>query len=284
MACHSPYHVDNPRAHLPGEPRTLPMPCGKCPPCIQRRTAEWSFRLRKEDEVSKGSYFITLTYAPHTVPISHKGFMTLNPRDLTLLWKRLRKAGLKFKYYACGEYGSQGLRPHYHALIFLEDYMEKTAFHVQLQKAWPLGSTDVGTVTGASVAYTLKYMGKAGKIPMHSNDDRVKEFQRSSNGLGSAFLTPATTTYHKHNLDRNYLTQDGFRVPMPRYYRDKMLTVDDKARQRRIIQTSVDDKLRIDMELHYSFTDVDYFTALREKHYHIKRIFDRRQNESHGIL
>lgn len=235
--------------------------------------------------MAKGSYFITLTYAPHTVPISHKGFMTLNPRDLTLLWKRLRKAGLKFRYYACGEYGSQGLRPHYHALIFLEDYMEKTAFHVQLQKAWPLGSTDVGTVTGASVAYTLKYMAKAGKIPMHSNDDRVKEFQRSSNGLGSSFLTPATTTYHKGNLDRNYLTQDGFRVPMPRYYRDKMLTVDDKARQRRIIQTSVDDKLRIDMELHYSFTpDVDYFTALREKHYHAKRIFDRRQNEQHGVL
>lgn len=241
MSCPTPFYVKNPRVGQVGQPETLPLPCGRCPDCKRRRVAGWSFRLRMEDKQSEGSHFITLTYDPSVVPISPKGYMTLNPRDLTLFWKRLRKAGVKFKYYAVGEYGTNRARPHYHAIVFLTHAMSVVDFHIQVQKAWDLGTTDVGTVTGASVAYTLKYIDKESRIPMHKNDDRVKEFSRSSNGLGANYLTTNVVDYHKSNLDKNYVLQDGHKIAMPRYYRDRILSDDLKAKQRVFIQAAADE-------------------------------------------
>ena len=91
------------------------------------------------------------------------------------------------KYYAVGEYGGKTLRPHYHMVIFNAD--------VNLfERSWALenktiGQIHVGTITEASIGYTLKYISKASKIPLHKNDDRQKEFSLMSKGLGSNYLT-----------------------------------------------------------------------------------------------
>ena len=58
---------------------SFPVPCGKCPDCVKKRTSQWSFRLRKQAEVSTSAYFITLTYDTEHVPITPNGFMTLKP-------------------------------------------------------------------------------------------------------------------------------------------------------------------------------------------------------------
>ena len=59
--------------------------------------------------------YITLTYNDDHLPANG----SLQPRDLQLFWKRLRKARTPgIRYYACGEYGDQTARPHYHAIIF----------------------------------------------------------------------------------------------------------------------------------------------------------------------
>lgn len=155
------------------------VPCGKCPQCLARRISGWSFRLMQEDKKSDSSHFITLTYDTDTVPISDKGYMSLNKRDVQLFFKRLRKAHGKsnIKYYACGEYGTKGKRPHYHAILF-------NANIELLQDAWRCGQIHYGTVSAASVGYTLKYMCKPSKIPMHKNDDRQPEFSLMSKNWG----------------------------------------------------------------------------------------------------
>lgn len=161
------------------------VPCGKCPNCLKRKISGWSFRLMQEHKVSKNGYFITLTYDTTTVPISKSGFMELNKRDVQLFFKRLRKAqakhsrcmdrqmGSPLKYYAVGEYGGRTMRPHYHAIIF-------NVSRELIQDAWNRGSVHYGEISEASVGYTLKYICKPSKVPLHKNDDRQKEFSLMS--------------------------------------------------------------------------------------------------------
>jgi len=107
--------------------------------------------------------------------------MSLCKRDFQLFIKRLRKSTngsdrTQIKYYAVGEYGGHTKRPHFHAIMFNTDI-------TLLQNAWQKGQLHYGSVSEASVGYTLKYMFKKGQIPAHKNDDRVPEFALMSKDL-----------------------------------------------------------------------------------------------------
>lgn len=181
MACITPFYKRD------KDNEWLQLPCGKCPDCLARRASGWSFRLMQQEKVSDSAHFVTLTYNTDHVPISEKGFMTLVKADLQKFFKRLRKLSaedsLPIKYYACGEYGGTRHRPHYHVILFNSNPGD-------VIKAWcldgkPLGTPYFGTVTGASIGYTLKYITKKGKFPLHANDDRISEFSLMSKGLAA---------------------------------------------------------------------------------------------------
>lgn len=177
--CYTPFCVKK-------DDREYSVPCGKCPQCTARRVSGWSFRLMEEEKVSTSAHFITLTYDTNHIHITPNGFMGLKKRDVQLFFKRLRKAhgkslafkGKRIKYYACGEYGGRSMRPHYHIILF-------NAEIELIQSAWQLGQVHYGKVSGASVGYTLKYISKPSKIPLHRNDDRVREFALMSKGLAA---------------------------------------------------------------------------------------------------
>lgn len=204
----------------------VPVPCGKCPKCKGRRTSGWSFRLIKEEESSSSSYFVTLTYDTDNVPITPKGWMTLNKKHVQLFFKKLRRRNPfnKLVYYVCGEYGSQKKRPHYHVILFNVEHVKT------IQDSWSYGSVDVGTVTGASVGYTLKYISKPSKIPLHKNDDRLKEFSLMSKGIGKRYITDSMRAWHKADLaGRCYINiGDGKKAGMPRYYKDRIYTEQER--------------------------------------------------------
>jgi hypothetical protein len=231
----------------------IPFPCGKCPPCKKRRTSGWSFRLVKEGERSNSALFVTLTYDTEYVPITPNGYMTLDLKDLQKFFKRLRKlTNEKLKYYAVGEYGSTKKRPHYHIILF-------NANPKHIERAWALNNHSIGTyhignVSSASIGYTLKYMSKKSQIPMHQNDDRKKEFSVMSKGLGSNYLTNAMVSWHKNDLEkRMYITiEDGKKIAMPRYYKDKMYNDDEKDK---IAQYMVKISEELDIEISKQFTN-----------------------------
>ena len=226
------------------------LPCGRCENCLKRRVSNWSFRLMQEDKHSMSSLFITLTYDIKHVPFTKRArYMDLSKRDLQLFFKRLRKLHdthgdykQPLKYYAVGEYGGRSFRPHYHIILFnaelplllgkIEvDYISRGLIKLDGKKpyhhqVWPLGHFTVGQVSEASVGYTMKYVSKPVRIPLHRNDDRTPEFSCQSNGLGLGYLTKAMVEWHKKDLaTRQYcLLKDGKKVALPRYYRDKILT------------------------------------------------------------
>jgi hypothetical protein len=178
------------------------------------------------------SFFITLTYDSDHLMFCPNNRPTLWPSHLTNYWKYLRKhfKTKSIKYYACGEYGSNKKRPHYHAILFIKE-TKMSAIQILniIEKAWPHGETFTGTVTGESVAYVLKYLTKHGSVPQYRGDTRTKEFQRSSKGLGIDYLKTIRNWHQGDLLNRGYLPlQGGNRSPIPRYYKDKLYTKEQK--------------------------------------------------------
>lgn len=234
--CITPFTV---RMKLTNE--SIPVPCGKCPQCIARRTSAWSFRLLQEEKNAISAHFLTLTYDTDHVPITRNGYMTLDKTDVQKFLKRLRKVEApmyekdddgnfinSLKYYLCGEYGGNTNRPHYHVIIFNVRLLSS------IEKSWQLGSVHYGAVSGASVGYTLKYISKAKKIPYHRNDDRLQEFSLMSKGLGLAYMTEEMINYHNEDIyGRNCCNlEEGKKIAMPRYYRERIFTESQRAQQK----------------------------------------------------
>lgn len=214
------------------------VPCGKCAHCRSVRASAWSFRLMQEEKRAYWAYFITLTYRNDNVPRSKNGFLEVSKVHLQLFFKRLRKmqsskryckkVGVPYieqsvKYYAVGEYGGKFKRPHYHVILF-------NASPELVERAWKLGHVHYGFVSGASVGYTMKYISKPWQ-PAHRNDDRTPVFSLMSKGLGECYLTANMIFWHKRNTVmaiRCYVTVDGKQIKMPRYYRDRLYSKDEK--------------------------------------------------------
>lgn len=237
--CISPFSKEDYTAD--GSRTFMAFPCGKCYPCKQRRVSGWSVRLMAEEKQATSAYFVTFTYNTDHVPITNRGFMSLDGRHPTLFFKRLRKINqAKIKYFLAAEYGTERMRPHYHAVIYnasLESLIGKRfatqvrmgnirldGYHPFECKLWPHGHITIGDVTHASVGYTLKYMMKDAKIPLHKNDDRTPEFQRMSKGLGLSYLSPAMVNWFYADPVRRFYSPllDGKKAPLSRYYKKKL--------------------------------------------------------------
>lgn len=186
----------------------------------------------QEEKNSLSAQFITLTYATEHVPcIWNDEYVLLNlyPNDLTLFFKRLRKAHPKgsrsIKYYAVGEYGGTTSRPHYHILLF-------NAQRELIQDAWNMGQVYYGTVEGASIGYCLKYMSKNKKKQKQWLAHRTAEFSRMSKGLGISYLEDAIMcNWHIADMvNRMYcVTEQNVKIAMPRYYKELLYLENERS-------------------------------------------------------
>jgi hypothetical protein len=241
----------------------MPFPCGKCPACVRRRVSGWAFRLNKQSEQSNSAHFVTLTYNDEHIKKTKNGFETLVKKDVQDFFKRLRKlTKQKISYYAVGEYGDTGERPHYHIILF-------NANPKIVENAWKLnditlGNVHFGDVGDASVGYTLKYISKDKKIPQFNGDDRQKEFALMSKGLGAGYLTENMVKWHtKGNIENKvYLPlKDGKKAAMPRYYKDKLY---DKGQKFRIgVFMRAESQKQVD-ELQEKYGDLYYYKQAEE--------------------
>ncbi len=240
------------------------VPCGRCHSCLSKRRNDWSFRLEQELKVAYSAYFITLTYDDEKIPRNNVGQPTLNKRDVQLFIKRLRKANIKFaqqrsdsnfkrsinpirnklRYYACGEYGSNTDRPHYHIIMFNlspEFIIEDKTGLTQIQNIWKHGYVHIGKCNAATIAYTTKYvLKKSGTV----KKGRQGEFSLMSRkpALGANYL--CNSTYHQNRKESLVKNSSGRIQRMPRYYKEKIFSKD----QLKEITKTTEQKL-IELEL-----------------------------------
>lgn len=204
------------------------------------------------------AHFITLTYADEHIPLNKSDwgdeFMTLSRAHLVKFNKDLRNAnantlrsikskyqlsakGYKqlkkdytLKYYAVGEYGTKRNRPHYHSIIF--NLHEQVLEKLQFNEIWKYGHVHIGDVNMKTINYCAKYL-----IDHNKADDevRVKPFAIISKGIGLRYLAK-NRRWHKAKEDhesehRYYVTLEGHKQRLPRYYKDKIFNQFERKRQ-----------------------------------------------------
>lgn len=141
------------------------IPCGHCFGCKMDFAKNWTTRAVLEMQDHKYNYFLTLTFDDEHCPDA------ISKRDLQLFFKRLRRAGVDFRYFACGEYGENTNRPHYHALLFMDSPLHLSliginVFHSpEISKAWPFGLHSISFSEPGCCAYVAGYVIKKQRDP-----------------------------------------------------------------------------------------------------------------------
>lgn len=238
-----------------GEWRTgILVSCGRCASCIMTRKAVWGFRMKEEAKRAKTAYFVTLTYDPLNVPYDKYGNKVLVKTDLQKFFKRLRqhnkrgdiqiehlRNGLtkedKIKYFACGEYGEQKGRPHYHAIIF--NTTERAIYD-----SWTKGDVMTAKANKATIAYVMKYLDKLQDGQKKDAWKRPAEFQLQSKDIGTGYID-RMKHWHKANLDVQYMTDEqGIKYPIPESFKrgpGKLFTEDERMEILRIVNESLEE-------------------------------------------
>jgi len=205
------------------------------------RKDEWKTRLILEGKMHECASFVTLTYGPEHLPRDY----SLSKEHPQKWMKRLRfmLGDIRIRFFLCGEYGGEKLRPHYHAIIFGYDFPDRTPWRRSgsgsvsyrselLEKTWTLGNSEVGTFTPESAGYVAGYsIKKVSGNPAAEHYQRMNpetgeihqvlpEFVMMSSrpGIGKGWFNE-----FKMDVDQStFIIVDGMRKPLPRYFKRQL--------------------------------------------------------------
>ncbi len=242
MPCYHPVEVSISRKSNVSIRRIKDMqvvPCGNCLGCRMEQARQWTVRILHEKQMHPASWFVTLTYDDERIPQNG----SLDSTHFSGFIKALRRheAAKTVSYYGCGEYGDRSERPHYHAVLFGPQFLDK-CFHrtsnsgpvwrsQALETDWNFGISEFGALTEKSAAYVAGYVRKKVSNKVNPNhylryDDNgeileiEKEFARMS--LKPAIGKRWIEKYWKDVYPRDKVVVGGWEAKPPRYY-DKWL-------------------------------------------------------------
>lgn len=181
------------------------IPCRRCIGCRLDYSRQWANRGYLESKKTNHNYFITLTYNDENLPENN----TLVKDHLGKFLKDIRNdfqnhhnhTGIK--YLACGEYGTQNGRPHYHAILFNCPFPTDTFYEAKIidneyfyrnkmvEERWKYGYSYVSTSNWHTIAYVARYVTK--KIygthaeEYYTSKRIIPEFIRCSKGIGKEY-------------------------------------------------------------------------------------------------
>lgn len=228
-----------------GRGQTVYLPCGQCIGCRVARSREWAARCVHEASLWSKNCFITLTYDSKYLPKDG----SLHVEHFQKFMKRLRaccqgvdcvkvvdpdtgllKDTYPIRFLHCGEYGSQNLRPHYHAILFNFDFPDKQLWKISgngdkvyrsplLEKLWKFGFSSIGSVSFESCAYVARYVTKkvTGEAAEDHYQGRTPEYITMSRcpGIASDWFKK----YHRDVFPQDFVVlKNGKKLPTPRYY------------------------------------------------------------------
>lgn len=212
------------------EDRARTVPCGRCNFCLMSYRMDWTIRILQEQKVSETAHFLTLTYQDDYLEYSPSGLPQLQKEHLQKFFKRLRRQNEKhsqksIRYFAIGEYGETYQRPHYHAIAFnIHDHSISKLDHI-----WPIGFHRLGNVQIASIHYVTGYL--INRYADYGDRNPPFALQSRNPGLGNNYLASFTKWHRPSDNEthwRNYTKIHGYTNRLPRYYRDKIFTREER--------------------------------------------------------
>lgn len=269
--------------------RKLMIPCGQCIDCRLQAAREWTVRLLCEMKAYKPSecWFVTLTYDPEHLPVvnevpDHPDSLIsdidletgellswhysdrsgLSKRDLQLFMKRLRISYQRrignddaaIRFFACGEYGDLGKRPHYHLILFglaLDDlkyyksnFRGDAYYNSQfLSDVWKKGFVVVSPVTYDNISYTCRYI-----LKKQTGDLGFQEYV--SNGI----IPPFTLMSRNPGIAREFYDSNKDMI----YRYDQVVIVGKDGTAKRVKPAKYFDRL-------YALEDPEFLASLKEE-------------------
>ena len=267
------------------------IPCGHCIACRLNYAKQWADRCMLELKYHDKACWITLTYDDKHLPpceafIDDDGVISYSPvhplckRDLQLFFKRLRKKypNKKIRYFGCGEYGSDSMRPHYHVILYGVDFSEDrevwkikklgeeyNVFYksATLERLWSdpnsgerLGLCSINNVTYETCSYTARYTSK--------------KLQNKYKGIYEGLGIPPefTVCSRRPGIGRQY-----YEDHMRDIYEDQEIFISDKKKGRKIRPPRYFDKL-------YEIDDPEDYAVMKSQ----RREFAELNNYLKGSL
>lgn len=233
------------------------LPCGKCVGCRSKRKRDWAIRITQEASMHDRNCVVTLTYSDECLPEDGN----LCHRDFQLFARSMRKAGIRFSYFMCGEYGGRFGRPHYHAILFGIDFSEDRYFweyssaktkqyrSPTLEKFWKHGNSTIGDFNDASAFYVVGYLLKANQPDDYFADpedpvdstavqSRVPEYARMSTrpAIGRRYFEK----WRSEIFPRDAVVFQGCEYQPPRYYVKRLSELEKASVKKRRLDAMVE--------------------------------------------
>lgn len=223
----------------------VPVGCGKCIECLQKKSREWKVRLQEEIRHNNTGKFVTLTFTNESLiqlendlldkakNIKDKRFKHQNAihpnliasRAVRLFLERWRKKYKKsVRHWLITELGSNSTeRIHLHGILFTDVNTEV------IQNIWKYGNIWIGKyVNNKTINYIIKYCTKIDIT--HKN---YVPLILCSNGIGKGYIDRYDAQNNKFNdtdTKEYYRTKEGFKIALPVYYRNKIYNDDERER------------------------------------------------------
>ena len=116
--------------------------------------------------------------------LNNKGIPYASKTDIQLFHKRLNKwfynnvtnKYQNFRFFLVSEYGSTTLRPHYHAIYFVNDNEVAKRFQDGIFASWKYGRYDCQYVENNASSYVAQYINKFYDLPSFYKAKQVRPF------------------------------------------------------------------------------------------------------------
>lgn len=187
-----------------------------CYPCRINIGRQWTSRILLEQLYSPTySLFVTLTQNDENLgkelDVDGAPVASLKKREF-LQWVNNSTKEFPYRYFAIGEYGDLGGRPHYHMAVFPKKFTDPFIARGIFDDLWKGGRTQVAEITDGRARYLAGYSVK--KL-LSADDWRLQgnqqpEFRTSSKTppIGSAVI-PVLVDHYRKGKNQELLKKRG---------------------------------------------------------------------------
>lgn len=218
----------------------VPVGCGRCMECRQKKGREWTVRLQEEIKTAKFGKFVTLTFSNENIRKlagECKGIegyeldnaiATLATRRFLERWRKKYKRSVRhFLVTELGHNGTENI--HMHGIIWTERTMGEIEAIWQYGFMWKGYENKPNYVNTRTVSYIVKYITKI--------DEKHKGYMSkilTSPGMGAGYEKRSDAKRNQYRpeggTDETFRTDSGHKIMMPVYYRNKIYTDEERER------------------------------------------------------
>ena len=149
--------------------------------CARNERLLYEYRDSKTDEVVTHSIYDKISLLQDKCELDGGLIPYLSKTDLQKFFKRLKYYATKsniqdsYSYFACGEYGPQHFRPHYHILLHCSR-KDLQSFIDALHSSWKFGRIDYSLDRGKTANYISSYTTSFADIPRLYSNKEIRPF------------------------------------------------------------------------------------------------------------